>query len=117
MIAAARSRPLRRTALLSAALLAATLVTAFPAGPAEADPGPTTLVGLTDDGRRRRRTARAPPSSPATAPRWCSRSFGTDIDDGAPAMSRLFARNRATSTTTAVDLPPRRRHLPQFRGT
>ena len=49
---------------------------------------------------------RAGRSSPATAPRWCSASFGTDIDDGAPARSRLFARDRAASTTEAVDVHP-----------
>ncbi len=116
MIGSIRVHARRRTAAVGAVVIVSAALIALPVVPASADPGPTTLVGLTDGD--------APPENGAGAPVISGdgstvvfRSFGTDIDEGAPAMSQLFARNRATSTTTAVDLPPPGATFPNNRNT
>ncbi len=98
-------RALRRTSRLFVAVLLVTALAALPVVPAAADPGPTALVGLTDAGVAPENGAVAPVIS-GDGSTVVFTSFGTDIDEGAPERSRLFARDRATSTTTAVDLPP-----------
>lgn len=77
------------------------VLAALPLASADADPGPTTPAGLADDGTPRESSDPVISGDGSTV---VFRSIDVDVDEQAPAGVELYAHDRETMTTEAVDL-------------